>query len=218
MRSFLHAILWLIKGTLGVIALAMLALWGLGHARHGYADLNRFTVKSERVDFVGFDAAWWDGRLGIGRWREHYTGDSLSTGQVIAARHVPGWQREFASGRPWWADGNWPSSTGAMNPPQTWTVFRWQSYSVQETDTGTDARYVSAPCWLGALASGAWPVVSFALLLRGRSRRRRLAGIGCCRQCGYDLRATPEAGGELVRQCPECGWVAARIDRSLSRK
>jgi len=38
-----------------------------------------------------------------------------------------------------------------------------------------------------------------------RAGRNRIQSSGCCRSCGYDLRATPAAGGELLKRCPECG-------------
>lgn len=40
-----------------------------------------------------------------------------------------------------------------------------------------------------------------------RENRRRK---GLCEECGYDLRATPEAGGTLLGCCPECGAIPRR--------
>jgi hypothetical protein len=53
------------------------------------------------------------------------------------------------------------------------------------------------PFWLLSPLS-ALPAVS--LLIKRRQEKRRTI-LGACRQCGYDLRATPE-------RCPECGTVA----------
>jgi hypothetical protein len=55
------------------------------------------------------------------------------------------------------------------------------------------------PYWLPLLATAAMPL----LRLRTWSRRRKDLRIGHCRNCGYDLRATPG-------RCPECGAVPAR--------
>ena len=54
------------------------------------------------------------------------------------------------------------------------------------------------PHWLAAILFAILP----ALHLRALIRSRRLHGAGRCRDCGYDLRATPE-------RCPECGAVPA---------
>jgi predicted RNA-binding Zn-ribbon protein involved in translation (DUF1610 family) len=43
------------------------------------------------------------------------------------------------------------------------------------------------------------------------SRRRKPARAGKCGNCGYDLRATPEGGRELLAVCPECGNVTAVV-------
>jgi hypothetical protein len=47
----------------------------------------------------------------------------------------------------------------------------------------------------------AWWLIGMIAAYR---RRRRLRLEGCCQQCGYDLRATPE-------QCPECGLVPCTV-------
>jgi hypothetical protein len=51
----------------------------------------------------------------------------------------------------------------------------------------------TAPCWFIALVGAGLPTWS----IRARRARRR-PSPGCCRRCGYDLRATPN-------RCPECG-------------
>ena len=60
----------------------------------------------------------------------------------------------------------------------------------------TKVREVLVPCWLPILP----PAMLLTIWLIRRLRNRYPAG--CCRQCGYDLRATPE-------RCPECGAVPA---------
>jgi hypothetical protein len=52
------------------------------------------------------------------------------------------------------------------------------------------------PAWLPAGVFAVIPLAQGASLVR----RRRRHGEGLCRNCGYDLRATPD-------RCPECGRV-----------
>jgi hypothetical protein len=86
--------------------------------------------------------------------------------------------------------------------------IRWDQ-EILHTDRGWlwthDALF---PCWLPVTTAGTLPLTGLVLLIRRRSRLRRRARVGCCHQCGYDLRATPlpvAAGGELLSLCPECG-------------
>jgi hypothetical protein len=78
--------------------------------------------------------------------------------------------------------------------------FVWQSYSRRHmplwgnaTNLITRHRLIVVPYWsvsvLLAVLPGVWVV--------GRLRRRDRVEFGHCRQCGYDLRASPE-------RCPEC--------------
>lgn len=54
----------------------------------------------------------------------------------------------------------------------------------------------------GFVFFGAGTVSSFFTIrkLRKSKQRQQWLDAGCCPQCGYDLRATPE-------KCPECGYI-----------
>jgi hypothetical protein len=54
--------------------------------------------------------------------------------------------------------------------------------------------------WRGVLAKARRALASIS------SRRSR---AGLCASCRYDIRATAEAGGPLLRRCPECGTDVA---------
>ena len=72
---------------------------------------------------------------------------------------------------------------------------------------GRSFAFVTVPHWLPMLA------VLVPSIVRARRRRRgaKWAAQGRCRECGYDLRATPAAEGALVTRCPECGEDAAGL-------
>ena len=56
------------------------------------------------------------------------------------------------------------------------------------------ATFISIPIWSAALATAVLP----AIWLVRRVRVRMRLAPGCCRRCGYDLRASRD-------RCPECG-------------
>ena len=60
--------------------------------------------------------------------------------------------------------------------------------------TTTTSRTIAVPHWF-VLTLSVLPLGASMVRWRARARRARR---GCCRECGYDLRATPE-------RCPECG-------------
>ncbi|MDB5301632.1 MAG: hypothetical protein JWO87_3295 [Phycisphaerales bacterium] len=84
----------------------------------------------------------------------------------------------------------WPTRPGG-NPNR-------ETYNFGDGTGIVNDKLAAVPLWvlmlLTMLPAGGW----CALQLRRGSRRHR----GHCRQCGYDLRATPD-------RCPECGTVTA---------
>jgi hypothetical protein len=99
--------------------------------------------------------------------------------------------------------GTYPYGTQSMAVSEGFGIFyqRWNLTAGDGPQSPVLGSYTALsihPCWpvLIALILGALWVTLFV-------RQRRLARIGIhCRNCGYDLRATPD-------RCPECGMVPA---------
>jgi hypothetical protein len=87
-------------------------------------------------------------------------------------------------------------SAGVIVGPPALYSLGWNGFLYHKGQWGDFC--FAVPIWPLAV-----PVVIAAGLLQYRHRRRhRWESEGLCRQCGYDLRATPE-------RCPECGTVTA---------
>ena len=196
MRRIVRGVLWVVKGMLLGIALAALFLWPWSYWHWRTVWLWRFAPQPERVELVGLMAGWQDGCMGMGTARGEYTNDWLDLGRSRAETEGTGWQCDAGPGSLW---------LYIFNPGGSWGPFRWDHPLFWDTGYSFVEHHVYIPCWMIALIAGTWPLASLTLFFRRRSRRRRLARLGCCAKCGYDLRATPQAGGELLRQCPECG-------------
>ena len=79
--------------------------------------------------------------------------------------------------------------------------FEWMS--APESNVGPFI-ILAVPYWFLGLVALAIPVLWTVRHRRANARRRR----NLCPTCGYDLRATPQAGGALLDRCPECGTPA----------
>ncbi len=58
---------------------------------------------------------------------------------------------------------------------------------------------------LAIIAAGIILVTAVLVRRMHKLRAERQITKGLCLNCGYDLRATPNAGGPLLSRCPECG-------------
>jgi hypothetical protein len=116
---------------------------------------------------------------------------------------------ETLSGVRPWAPGTGGSTIKFDGEPTGFAGIHYRRYDIHLAAPdgtrlpgtyGTQRRFWVAPGWTFLLSLGA------AALCRriwvNRRRREREAGR-LCRNCGYDLRATPD-------RCPECGTIPAR--------
>jgi hypothetical protein len=204
MRRLLRIILWMVKGLMLLIALAALVMWPVSRGRILKVTADRFGVESKIGEWRSFWTRCWDGRFDIGYGRRTFL-DSKSINWVDTVANVEGkgwrWNRTARQAR--WAPADWPNG---------WGPLRWDLVSRSNAD-GTNRYWAfAAPLWLVALVTGTWPLASITLALRRRIKRRRAAREGLCKNCGYDLRATPTAGGALLAVCPECGQKTSAGD------
>jgi len=188
MRRIVRRLLWLIKGMLLVIALGAMFLWPWSYFKKGYFLLSQYNDRFYRIEGAGFYTGWKEGRIGVDKWREEFTEESINEGHQRAADCGVGWHWKIELKTPWFLN---ETSLGPL---------RWGRSESSYLGLSSSESHASVPCSLVSLGTAAWPLTSLTLLIRRRSRHRRLARAGCCAKCGYDLRASPD-------RCPECGTL-----------
>jgi hypothetical protein len=196
MRRMIRALLWLIKGTLLAVALAAMALSFSSFWQWGWIKVSRFTLAPDKVQERSIFLNYEDGRIIVADKHRLLTGEFIDYGRRNAESNGIGWQ---------WKGGFITSEFAPSLLDHSFGPFRWSSLVGKAPHDAGSVRQVSIPCWFVALFAGAWPLISLVLWSRRRRQRRLIRLRGCCAICGYDLRATPEPGGELLTRCPECG-------------
>jgi hypothetical protein len=208
MRSILRAagrtargVLWLAKGLLLILAVAVLVVWPVSRGNAFGAWRSSYTERSKWADEFQLAIGCRNGRICAAHRTNHYSVDAFQVWGTFAPwRNSQGWKWSAASGN------------GADFPDVSfdgWGPLRWKFQTTHDPNYATEWRSIAISCWLLAPLLALWPLISFTLLIRRRTRRRHRLATGCCLSCGYDLRATPLPGGEVLARCPECGAAAS---------
>ena len=149
-------------------------------------------AEGERKSFRTFDAVANSGRLEIGHGQEAGLATDQSNLKFLITDVPRGWFMESGD-----------VGESSMQDEYYDHVVRWHGFgygSEHSTPRGRDETETRgwicvAPIWSLLVVFGLLP--SYRLV---RWFRRRKYPAGHCRNCGYDLRASPN-------QCPECGAI-----------
>jgi hypothetical protein len=191
----------MIKTVLLLIAVTAVMAWPKSRDMWTEAFAERYTMAPEWGEYSSYDIRFWAGRLVVTRqWHGAKPGNLFTWIRMQVEESGDGWRFETKSDARKWSERDWPSR---------WGIFRWNFYDRHYPQATIVYREFAAPLWFVALVAGAWPLASIAFAFRRWRKRRRAVREGRCVRCGYDLRATPAAGGELLAVCPECGAASS---------
>ena len=203
-----RAFLWTVKGLLLLIAVVLVAVWPMSNKRNYTIGLDRYFIGPDSVDYVDLSWGCDNGQAYLLDYRELSRGEDLrKMRQADAARHGDFWELNWHS---YESDGLGSFLDSSRGP------FRWGFEGWTEVVADYRRHIIAAPCWLVAPALALWPVASLALLIRHYRRQVNRERTGCCKNCGYDLRATAAKGGPILKRCPECGAQSAASPKNTS--
>ena len=200
MRKLLRRILWLVKGLLLIIFLAVLVLWVRSYWQFDAVSDTRRGESDGWKTAKGLDLASQLGWLSVD-WADV----SWPANRVIPDYFPEGFHRTSVPAR---SPLRYVMEEHELGPVRWGKDWLYLYSKVNEPQLFYDSHVLRIPHWLLAIICGAWPITSLILAARRATTRRRLLLAGCCKVCGYDLRATPD-------RCPECGAISLSEKASL---
>ncbi len=191
----------ILAGLSLAILLAMIILWVRSAAHNDELSCSRWQITGTRGRQRTLILLSRDGQISIDGRRGQGV---LNAGQHWFPTQPTGWSVQPASS---------PIAQGKLVAASRLPLrgFSYQSTGPHKLTSarGTWTQWnlvLAVPHWFIILLAAILPAWRFGGWTWRRRRRRRCAGL--CPACGYDLRATPNANGPLLAQCPECGREA----------
>jgi hypothetical protein len=170
-----------------LLCVAASVLWVRSYAGSDYLAHGRSGVSSTEHSVTGIShqITWTRGQIQI--TKSEMTSYSLRIGVAVPPKRSYWSYGRLGKGHLYW--DSLPERTMWNRLGFAEIRTGWMSSFADESRKG-----FAIPAWLPVLAFGLWPALWIVRVVRWRSR----LGVGHCRECGYDLRATP-------KRCPECG-------------
>lgn len=182
------------------ISIAVAALWVHGHFALDGLHLRRYSYSPPNQTIRQIEIWSVDGEL----WISIHTSRTYPIAEEQAAMERDAWDHAGLSKKVSWSSD--PTKGYPFNPP-------WWSHQFPKRWGFTYEPIAHTANWDGQIVRDDfqqfglphWSVLVVFLFLPicwlgRRIRKYRRAAANLCRNCGYDLRATPE-------RCPECGTV-----------
>jgi len=204
MMKRLRRLLWVVKGGLVVLCLALICLRLRSYWREDWL-IHAQAIESEGQGAVEMRGLWFGrGWVSLDFSRRSFRLPEQSE-QFRSKLNEMG----LSPGLNHQSLGPEPHALRFFMDEGSWGPVVWGGENPRPSNGRWKRRYVRIRYWPMTILCGAWPVMSLMFASGRAVRRRRIVRKGLCQRCGYDVRATPDEGGELLAVCPECGWERA---------